>query len=106
MAPIRGANPLVRRCTYGLVWTASASANRHGTALTLAVQPTESWREMWLFHKSAKGWRVRVLPPAATTPGVGYADLAGWARDGKKVLVAREAMAEGRHTSSVGGVAV
>ena len=31
--------PLLRRCTYGVVWAASASTNREGTAVALAVQP-------------------------------------------------------------------
>lgn len=92
--------PLVRRCTYAVVWAASATANPEGTALALAVQPTETWRELWLFHKARGGWTVRVLPPAATQPGVGYAEFAGWVPGGAQVLVAREAFGEGRYTRS------
>jgi len=92
------AKPLAKRCTYALVWTASATLNREATALALAVQPTEAWRELWIFHKTAKGWTVRVLPPASMTPGIGYAELAGWPPGGRQVLVAREALGEGRRT--------
>jgi hypothetical protein len=43
--------PLLRRCTYGVVWAASASTNREGTAVALAVQPMEGWRELWVLRK-------------------------------------------------------
>jgi hypothetical protein len=89
--------PLARRCTYAVVWTASASLNREGTALALAVQPTEGWRELWVFRKAAAGWSVRVLPPTAATPDLGYAEFAGWVPGGAQMLVAREALAAGRH---------
>lgn len=89
--------PLARRCTYGLVWTGSATLNREGSALAVAVQPAEAWRELWIFRKQAGGWTVRVLPPAATQPGVGYAEFAGWVPGGSQLLVAREASGEGRY---------
>ena len=85
---------LARRCTYGLVWPASAVANREGTALALAVQPLDGWRELWLFHKQSAGWSLRILPPAAASPGIGSAEFAGWAPG--RIRVAREAMIEGR----------
>ncbi|HYR34354.1 MAG TPA: hypothetical protein VEQ87_08710 [Burkholderiales bacterium] len=87
---------LARRCTYSVVWTASMTMNREGTAFALAVQPTDSWRELWIFRKQAKGWTVRVLPPADSTPDVGYAEFAGWVPGGNRVLVAREALAGGK----------
>ncbi|MFY9316449.1 MAG: hypothetical protein WAO95_12935 [Burkholderiales bacterium] len=89
--------PLTKRCTYGLVWAGSATLNREGNALAVAVQPADAWRELWIFHKQAGGWTVRVLPPAATQPEVGYAEFAGWVPGGSQVLVAREATGDGRH---------
>jgi hypothetical protein len=90
---------LARRCTYGLVWTASAVANREGTALALAVQPLDGWRELWLFRRQKAGWTLRVLPPAAAAPGVGTAEFAGWAPG--RVRVARAALVDGRVRESV-----
>ena len=94
-------NPLARRCTYSIVWANSASFNREGTALALAVQPLEAWRELWLFRKDSRGaWDISVLPPATTNPDLGYAEFAGWVPGGKQVLVAREARGEGKYKKS------
>lgn len=87
---------LAERCSWGRVWTASAAPNREGTALALAVQPVDGWRELWVFKKDASGWGVQVLPPAVLQPGTGYAEFAGWEPGGQRLLVAREAMAEGK----------
>ena len=91
------AHPLAKRCTYGMVWTGSATLNREGTALALAVKPMETWRELWVFRKEIAGWTIRVLPPATTSPDVGYAEFAGWVPGGKQILVAREAKGEGKY---------
>jgi len=93
--------PLTERCTYGTVWVASATPNKSATALALAVQPLATWRELWVFRKGKDGWSVRVMPPAAEGPGIGYAEFAGWVppvngKKGPRLLVAREARVNGR----------
>jgi hypothetical protein len=92
----RGASPLVRRCTYGIVWIASAHVIAQGAALVLAVQPLESWRELWLFHKKAGIWTVDVLSPAAVDPEEGYIEFAGFAPGTKRILIARAVKDRGR----------
>ena len=74
-----------RRCSFGQVALASASLNREGGALALAVQPLDGWRELWLFIKEPgrnSGWRVEVMPPAPAQPGLGVAEFAGWVPGG------------------------
>ena len=95
-----GTTPLLRRCTYGVVWLASARTNREGTAVVLAVQPMEGWRELWVMRKTPGGWLADVLPPAATTPETGVAEWAGWVPGGRQILVAREARGQGRYRKS------
>ncbi|CAN7272106.1 hypothetical protein [Duganella sp. LjRoot269] len=93
-------HPLARRCSYGVVWAASARANAQGTALALAVQPMDGWREMWLFHQTSAGWLVDVLPPAAADPDLGYAEFAGWVPGTQNMLAAREARVDGKFKRS------
>lgn len=89
-----------RRCSYGQVAIASATMNREGRALTLAAQPLDGWRELWVFRKTREGWRVEVLPPAAAQPGLGVAEFAGWVPGGTQMLLAREVRAEGKYRRS------
>lgn len=90
---------LLRHCSYGLIQTASFSVNREGNAAALSVQPTESWRELWVLRQTAQGWRLEVLPPAAANPGLGYAEFAGWVPGGQQLLMVRESRAEGRYSA-------
>jgi len=91
--------PLLRRCTWGTVWLASASVSPNGQAVALAVQPMAGWRELWVLRRTADGWTADALPPAAGTPlsgDVGYIEFAGWVPGGERLLIAREASVDGR----------
>ena len=89
-------NPLLKRCTYSVVWANSLRINPQGTAMTIAVQPMESWRELWLLRQNAEGWSVDVIPPANVDPQLGYVEFAGWIPASNKFLVAREARVDGQ----------
>ncbi len=94
---------LARRCSWGQVSLASATLNREGRALAVAVQPLDGWRELWVFQKDDQAggpWRLDVLPPAAAQPGLGVLEFAGWVPGGTQMLVAREVRAEGRYRRS------
>ncbi|MBY0573744.1 MAG: hypothetical protein K2P84_08695, partial [Undibacterium sp.] len=93
-------NPLAKRCTYSVVWTASARTHPQNKALTLAVQPMDGWRELWLFHQTSQGWIIDVLPPTNTNPELAYVEFAGWIPATNKMLVAREAKIDGRFKKS------
>ena len=87
---------ILRRCTYGIVWMSSAQTIAHGQALVLAVQPLESWRELWIFHDGTMGWTVDVIPPGANDPDEGYLEFAGFAPRTRRLLIAREVREHGR----------
>jgi hypothetical protein len=89
-------DPLLRRCSFGLVWTASASTSPGGQAIALAVQPLPTWRELWVFHKVRGAWTADVLPAASGAPELGVVEFAGWVPGGTQLLVAREAKVDGR----------
>ncbi len=99
--PARGPEkPLLSRCTYGVVWPASLSTSAQGDALTLAVQPLDNWREMWVLRKGADGWQLDILPPGTESSTPGYIEFAGWVPDGERLLAAREAYSGGRLRTS------
>jgi hypothetical protein len=87
---------VLKHCTYGTVWPASARVNPAGDTLALAVQPLDGWRELWLLRRDGAGWHVDVVPPGAEAPGLGYIEFAGWVPRERTVLVARETKADGR----------
>jgi hypothetical protein len=75
---------------------ASVQAIPQGPAFVLAVQPLESWRELWVFHETVAGWTIDVISPGLDTPEEGYVDFAGYAPGTRRLLIAREAKNRGR----------
>ncbi|MEO7936555.1 MAG: hypothetical protein ABIR27_09890 [Dokdonella sp.] len=93
-------SPLIKRCTFATVWPNSVRIDAQGSALTLAVQPMEGWRELWLFHRVGDHWQIDIAPPGTDSPEVGYIEFAGWVPGGKKLLAARESRVGGRFQQS------
>ena len=77
-----------KRCTYGVVWQASARGS--GNTFAVSVQPLESWTELWVFHRARGSWRVSILPPGNETSAPGTVESAGISPDGSRLLVLRE----------------
>ena len=96
LADTRQSQELTRRCTYGIPWMASAKTIPSGPAIVLAVQPLESWLELWVFHELAGNWRVDVLSPGAEEPELGYVEYAGFAPETRRLLIVREVKERGR----------
>lgn len=88
--PQRPKTTLARRCTFGLIWLASAQAIPQAQALVLSVQPLESWRELWVFHQIAGKWLVDVIAPGLDEPDEGYVEYAGFAPGTARILLVRE----------------
>jgi len=80
-----------RHCSHGAIHWASARLAPDGRSLVLAVQPLDGWTELWRLQADGG---LQVLPPSAQTPGLGVAEFAGFV--GPQLLVAREAVAEGK----------
>jgi hypothetical protein len=91
----RPTTPLIQRCTYGIVWKSSAQPLARGRALVLAVQPLESWRELWVLHETPAGWSVDVLSPGADDPVEGYVEFAGFTPGTERLLIVREVKERG-----------
>jgi hypothetical protein len=91
---------LLRHCTYGIVRMASVHGIPQASALVLAVQPLESWRELWIFHERAGSWTVDVLSPGLDDPEEGYVDFAGYVPGTRRLLIAKEWRDRGRFRRS------
>ena len=76
------------------------STSPSGESVALAVQPLDTWREMWVFRKAGAGWSVDIVPPALDNPNLGYVEFAGWVPGNAQMLAAREAKVDGRYKLS------
>jgi hypothetical protein len=63
--------------------------------MVLAVQPLETWRELWVFHPSGARWTTDVISPGVEDPQEGYVEFAGFAPGTRRLLVAREVKEHG-----------
>jgi hypothetical protein len=79
---------------------ASAQPLAQGRGLVLAVQPLESWRELWVFHAGVGGWRIDVLSPCLDDPEEGYVEFAGFVPGTGRLLIARDVRQRGRFRRS------
>lgn len=88
---------LAEHCTYGTVWPASVHAMPEGRALALTAEPVDGWAELWVWHQEPEGWKLDIVTPESSGPGLGYVEWAGWSPASRgKVLVVRETLAGGR----------
>jgi hypothetical protein len=89
-------NETNKRCTYGVVWPQSASVSPNGQMMSIAVQPNETWREVWLLRKVDNAWVFDVLPPSTQTASMGIVEFAGWvpadSKQEARILVARDVL--------------
>jgi hypothetical protein len=98
-----GAQPLIQRCSFGVIFAASVRIADSGRAVAVAVAPLPAWTEQWILRAgdgsgSDTAWRADVIPPALGQPGedIGYVEVAGFAPDGRQVLVVRDFVLNGR----------
>ena len=87
---------VARRCTYGIPWMNSVRVIPAAHALVLAVQPLESWLELWVFRERAGAWAVDVISPGVDEPQEGYAEFAGYVPRSRRLLIVRETGKHGR----------
>jgi hypothetical protein len=89
-------NETNKRCTYGVVWPQSTSVSPNGQMISIAVQPNETWREVWLLRKVDNAWVFEVLPPSTQTTSMGIVEFAGWvpadSKQEARILIARDVL--------------
>ena len=79
----------IERCTWGVVYPSAVRLGPRDEIATIAVQPLDGWRELWVFRKVGGAWSCEPLTPASVDPDLGTIDLSGFAPDGSRVLVTR-----------------